>query len=239
MPTSNFIENVLRIDPNIILDKSRTLDYWLYDCCDSHKAIEYINQFHSYFHFEQSNLCLQAAKIFSSLGYKDKELEYLEKAIFQDHINYEAIGRFAGLNGDAIEYRDIIPYNSHIKLESDYLKRFIGEFILTQSISKLDRAILYYDERDVEKASDLIITIKEKGHRLLLLKAQIYTFNTLYELALEEILEAISLVEAAHKSYHRAAAHVYKLRAEKHMNEGYIELAQNDLIKSRDLDPEL
>jgi hypothetical protein len=239
MSTADFMEIVLRINPETIIDKSRTLEYWLHDSPNLHKAVEYINQFHSYFHFEQSNLNLEAAKICAHLCYQEHERQYLEKAIFQDHINHEAIKKVAQLNGDFTHHTNNIPYSSYIKFESDYIKRFIGNFNPSEAILNLDHAIRSFDQGDVERAVNLIIKINEQWHRLLLLKAKISVHNKLYELALEQINEALRLIEHSHKSYHRTAAMVYKLRADEHYGNGKFDLAKNDLIKSKDLDPEL
>lgn len=239
MATEGFIEEVLRINPAIIIDKSSTLDYWLKDVRDLNKAVEYINLFHSYFHFEQSNLCLEASKICAYLGYHDKEQQYLEKAIFQDHINYEALARVSFLKGDSVSYQPNIPYNSYIKFESVYLERFIGAFFPSERILKLDQAIQFFDQGDAEGAAQLVVEMNEGLHRLLLLQAKISACNNRYELALNKVTEALRLIEQSHKAYHRAAAYVYKLRADEYQGKGQFDLAKNDLIKSKDLDPTL
>jgi len=238
MSSIDFTKGVLRIDPELIIDKSKTLEYWFYDYKDLHQAVALVNRFHSYFHFEQSNLCLLAAKIAALLKNDQMELAYLEKAVFQDHLNYEALVRLAKFSEIELPiHAKSGSYNSHIKYEADFLKFSIGDFLDCHKIKKLDQAILLYEKGGISEALELADDIDQELHRLILLKASINMHHKCFELALSQIDYALQLVESSHQAYHQTAAKVYQVRAQEYENKGFIELAKNDLIKASDLDP--
>lgn len=55
------------------------------------QATKLVEKFHSYFHFEQSFFHLQLALIYLKEGLQDKAKIELDSAIFQDHINQQAL----------------------------------------------------------------------------------------------------------------------------------------------------
>ena len=240
MKIIDFTGAILRIDSALVIDNSRTLEYWLLESKDLHRAVGVVNHFHSYFHFEQSNLCLHAAKICEMLQNEQMEIMYLEKAIFQDHLNHEALRRLAKFSSLEIENSLVSAlYDSHIKYEADFLRHSVGNFLHCEKIVKLDGAISSYEEGDIMGALKLVDEMNEGSHRLLLLKANINIHLENYELALSQVDRALLLIEESHKQYHRVASIVYQLRAKEYEDRGLIELAKNDMIKARDLNPAL
>ena len=259
MEEFNITKLALNISSMLIKDPKSTAEFWVNDSLDYNHAINIVNKFHSYFHFEQSNICLQAAKIFQSLGDRKSQEKYLIQAIFQDHINYEALSEIHKFPG----YEDIYPktsssdkYNSHIHLESQYLKFAIGEFNHNIQIAKLDEAIILLEDGDVTCAKNVLKNIEsycfsDKAidvlkwemvlslHRYFLLKAKIcYAENDPKE-ALTNILKSLTMVEKSHKDYHHQAAIIYLKRSQYFKEQGEETLAKNDVIKALDLYPHI
>ena len=192
-----------------------------------HKAISIVNKFHSYFHFEQSFAYLLAAYIMYLKKDDASTKEYLTKAIFQDHINEQALNFY---NNASFAY--IVSYNKNIRYEKDFLHFAIGEFIPSAEVELLDNAIAL-------STSSIIVdtAINYKSHRLDFVKTIIAIYNKELEVANIFIQNAIDSIEIAHKNYHEFASETYLKRAEIFDHYGQVDLAKNDRVKAHDLSP--
>ncbi len=232
--------NILNIPEKIILEPKNSLNHWLLLARASeenlqhiNEAIKIINKFHSYFHFEQSLLYVISTYIHHVIGDKNSVSIYLEKAIFQDHLNQQALNFL-----DIMAFRDVksdvaklLHYGKNRQYESEFLSFAIGDFKKLESIEALDIAI-----KSVYEAS-APIELDYKSHRLLLANSMISLFLGDLDKSQESILAAIEMTEKAHKNYHQLASTIYKERAESFKLAGHIELSKNDMVKAYDLFP--
>jgi hypothetical protein len=184
-------------------------------------SILIINKFHSYFHFEQSFLYLIAAYINYLIGYEDAKKLYLEKAIFQDHNNIQAL-EFEMLKDDLDQ---LLVYNKHYKYERDFLSFALGDFNKTKDLILLDEFI-----SSGEKNSEC----NYQSHRLYFAKSMKYLLSNKLDNALLEIYKSVKMLENSHQSYHKLASDIYAKRSDMFKSMGQVELAGNDMVKSRD-----
>jgi len=236
----DFTKLVLNIDDHLIADHKNTLEYSINIEKDLNKAIAIINKFHSYFHFEQSNIYLNAAKIYKFIGNQELELEFLEKAIFQDHINYEAIAEIAKFDRYLDQaHGENIKYNSFIKFERDFIDFSIEHSNFCDKIASLDRALKYFDQDKYKVAEELIVELEFKTHRYYLLKTGLLAAKNQISEAITFLNQAIEIIERAHLQYHLVAASTYKARGLRFLSLGDDQLAQNDFIKAKGLNPKI
>ena len=217
---------ILNIPEHIILDPENNIHNML-EKRDLNQAIFIVNKFHSYFHFEQSFAYLLAAYI---ANLKEDELstkEFLTKAIFQDHLNEQALNFH---NNASLAY--MVSYNKNIRYEKDFLNFAIGRFELSAEVKLLDNAI------ELSMSSKIVDTeINCKSHRLDFVKTILAIYNKELEVANIWIKNAIESLESSHKNYHKFASEVYLKRAEIFESQGQIDLAKNDRVKANDLFP--
>jgi hypothetical protein len=128
--------NILNIPEHIILEnnihtilQNETLE-------NLNQAVSIVNKFHSYFHFEQSFAYLLAAYIAHLKKDEHSRKDYLTKAIFQDHINEQALNFH---DNASLSY--IFSYNKNIRYEKDFLQFSIGKFTPSSEVELLDNAI--------------------------------------------------------------------------------------------------
>jgi hypothetical protein len=84
-----YLYKLLNIPNEVIINYNLDLDDG--DLNHLNNSVAIINKFHSYFHFEQSFLYLIAAYINYLMSNKQEQEYFLEKAIFQDHLNIQAL----------------------------------------------------------------------------------------------------------------------------------------------------
>jgi hypothetical protein len=217
--------NILNIPEHIIIEnnihdilQTETLE-------NLNQAVSILNKFHSYFHFEQSFAYLLAAYIVHLKEDAHSTQEYLTKAIFQDHLNEQALNFY---NNASLAY--IFFYNKNIRYEKDFLTFAIGKFVLPKEVELLDNAI------ELSISSKIVDTeINYKSHRLDCMKTIIAIYNKELDLANIYVQNAINSIENSHKNYHQFASMVYLKRAEIFELEGQIDLAKNDRLKAKDL----
>jgi hypothetical protein len=210
---------ILNIDHDVIIDRKLDLyDKNLYYLNDS---VLIINKFHGYFHFEQSFLYLICAYINWLMSNDKEKTLYLEKAIFQDHNNQQALD-FDNVNKDV---KKIFSYNKNYKYERDFLSFALGEFKYIPQLILLDNFLSSGDEDG---------DCNYQSHRLYFAKSMKYLFKKELDSSLAEIDKAIKMVENSHQSYHFLASDIYAKRSNIFKLMGRLELADNDLVKSHD-----
>lgn len=183
-------------------------------------AIENIEKFHSYFHFEQSFFHTQYAKYLSFIGDEESAIEQFKLAIFQDHVNTEAHTGLVGL----------LKVNSPEWLGATEYARKFNVKISNASLDEYKRPYSTYKQYINFATSSSAYFIES-----LELPKNIY-----YEdLAVEEYKNAIADISFRHKQYHKNAAIVYLNYFTLLLEIKEIELAKNALIKSKNLDPEV
>jgi hypothetical protein len=153
------------------------------------------------------------------MGDYDAKKLYLEKSIFQDHNNHQAL-EFEQIKDDI---NQLFAYNKHYKYERDFLSFALGEFKQTNQLITLDNFI-----SSGKGESDY------HSHRLYLAKSIKDLFCNKLDQSLLEIYQAIKMMEISHQTYHQLASDIYAKRAHIFKLIGKVELADNDLVKSRD-----
>jgi 2-amino-4-hydroxy-6-hydroxymethyldihydropteridine diphosphokinase len=101
---------------NALAISSKTLDdklTWL------NLATHKIEKFHSFFHFEQSFFHLQLAIHYLKHNQKELGQEQLELAIFQDHVNKQAIQMLKGSSEYPIYQRPYDNFSDYIEFATD------------------------------------------------------------------------------------------------------------------------
>jgi hypothetical protein len=240
--------DILNISESIILDQTNNAHHWLslFDqTSDTAHALSYINntvalinKFHSYFHFEQSfayNIC---AYIYHAIGEKELKAKYLDKAIFQDHINDHAI-RFDELITDITSVDDhislLMSYDKNYRYEQDFLRFAIGNG--HSDAQQIDEGLKALFEKDMVGSKKMLPDIDYKSHRLYLAKVILGILEGQYNDSLDLILITLNEMEAAHQRYHKFASDIYLKRAKIFASIGEAALAKNDRIKADDLFP--
>lgn len=230
----NLYNDILNIPESMIQDNDNNINKVLSsdnstDIVKLNRAIEIVNQFHSYFHFEQSYVYIICAYIFRELNDTNNASAYIDKAIFQDHTNEIA------LSFQKSKLEDILSYEKAIKFEDVFLDFAIGKHASNKSIQNLDSSMILALGGDYERAMNLSYNLNYKSHRLEILKSLIFVWQKEFSEALRNILAAAKMLENNHKDYHKYASNIYKMRAEIFQKLGKPELAHNDIIKSQDL----
>ena len=236
--------DILNIPKEIILEQNNDINYWLFGTSENkfyqeklpkiNHAIAIINRFHSYFHFEQSFAYLLCAYGYFLKNEASFQVEYLTKAIFQDHINQQAIDFSELINGDLRnDLRLLFSYEKNLKLETEFLHFAIGRFKLLPDIEILDSEIREILTLNYPRA----VSSNYYSHRVLIIKYVEALFNEKLEGAIVNILKAVKMLETSHQQYHQLASNIYLKRAEIFTKLGEMELSKNDAIKASDLFP--
>ncbi len=183
-------------------------------------AIENIEKFHSYFHFEQSFFHTQYAKYLSSIGDVASAIEQYKLGIFQYHINAEAhTGLVELLKANSSEWLEAIEYarKFNVKISSASLDGYKRPYSTYKEYINFATSSSKYFIESLELPS-----------------------NIYYEdLAVEEYKSAIADISFRHKQYHKNAAIVYLNYFILLLDIKEIEIAKNALKKSKNLDPEV
>lgn len=198
------------------------------------QACKLVDRFHSYFHFEQSYVYTQIAEIFFIYLQFDKSVEYLDKAIFQDHLNFQAINRMI---------------NSCYKLgKTDNYKYWLerAEKLCITDVSCLykpeyqqfiEYVIFATGDKTLDNNHMLVSSYEVNTHYHTNRIASEYFSNTDYKIALEYYNKSAEILEKSHASYHQNSAKIYLNRSFIYKTINQIELAKNDFNKASDLDP--
>ncbi|MGV2432554.1 MAG UNVERIFIED_CONTAM: hypothetical protein LVQ98_04255 [Rickettsiaceae bacterium] len=195
---------ILNIPENIIIEEGNNINYFLESPSldNINHAITIVNKFHSYFHFEQSFAYLLCAYIYKLHKLDSLKASYIEKAIFQDHTNSQALAF------DDLSLQEILRYDRCIKYEKNFLDFAIGDHIILPEIELLDKALALAFRGEYKDAS--AIGIDYKSHRSKILEALIYIGAEDIDNALSNILDCINSIEFSHKQYHQYASQIYK-----------------------------
>jgi|GEM_PF-1471321 len=244
--------DILNIPEDIILDKSHNINHWLclvdQSSCDEEKlksmnqVVALINKFHSYFHFEQSFAYTICAYIYHLKSEVALRLEYLEKAIFQDHINRHAID-FDDLIKDEHSIDShmqlLLAYDKNHYYEKEFLRFAIGEFAAIAEVELMDEAIGHALSGKISEAKSIMNGLDYRSHRLGVCSSIVAIFERDLDSGLEVILKTLKAMENAHQNYHKLASLIYLKRADIFGKLGQVDLAKNDRVKANDLFPSL
>ena len=165
------------------------------------------------------------------LGREEEAGSALERSIFQDHFNAEA------LEAKKNAARTAVPnYDKHPLLDEPFLKS-IGKQSLAQT-SNHDRAASAFAERDYEKGCSLLDKAIGSGpphSNSFFLRGKCRFMQGQYGLAQEDFSEAIRLSHMEHDAYHRAASEEHFKRGLDYYSREELDLAVSDFTKALDL----
>jgi len=226
-------------DEKMLLPAENINNFLKSDIGSLNRAIEYINKFHSYFHFEQSFAYLLCAYCARTLGLESEMKEYLDKSIFQDHTNIFAI------NFKNKDIAELLSYGRNIMYEDDFWDFVLGDHHKDEMIEDLDLAIEYC-VRKIQNQEQIIPRVahekdfeyhKNTSHRIAFLYSLRHIMLEDFERAFIYAQNMVDNLEASHKRYHEYAAYIYTRRAKVFEELEQESLAKNDLIKANDLNP--
>ncbi|MCF8462953.1 MAG: hypothetical protein K9G11_03500 [Rickettsiaceae bacterium] len=230
---------ILNIDQNIILTKQNNVNYYLANSevgiGEITQAIGYIEKFHSYFHFEQSFCYLLLAYIYHHQSDANTRDEYLEKSIFQDHYNIQALDFRNGFESNIDE---ILLYDKHHRYEADFLNFAVGPHDTPKEVELLDDIITKLYELKTQEAKKLLEKLNYNSHRVQVAKGLLKLYSQQEADAVNFFQQACKNLESKHRQYHQYAASIYKKRAQLFFKSQLIELGKNDLVKAKNLFPE-
>ena len=159
------INKILFLDNYVFTHNENSIDYLNNQAAkeeDLQKKIDFLNKaaliiekFHSFFHFEQSYFHLQLAKKYLQQDLSLLKEEELNAAIFQDHLNFEAI---------SLKNNQIITqaYHRVFKTFHDYLEFASNELLTKANKIKIQpQSYWKYNEDTVEAYKQIIKIIKE------------------------------------------------------------------------------
>lgn len=188
--------------------------------CDAH---------HHYYHYQSSAQYLLLARACFALGRQDEAMEAIEKALFQDHFNEEALAL------KACEGRQEVAqsYDKHPMMDADFCAS-VGKQ-QDDTGRRHDEAIALWQQGDAEGAlTKLAENPTHSNSRFA--RARIYFAQQDYAKAYAELKEAVKLSHVRHDAYHRTASDAHVERARAFAANGRPELALNDYAKALDLD---
>lgn len=226
---TNSSNNIYNIIDNITNDEKGVITF--------NRVITIINKFHSYFHFEQSFANLLCAYIANIKGFHDLVETYLQKAIFQDHLNDIATKFFdylAILQPDE-HLKFIQNYNKHYVYEINFLHFAISNFTILSELKALDNGINCIYNHRAEYGISLLLSCGYKSHRTGINLAIGYLIKSDLDSAMDYASQTLSLLEANHLKFHKLAASFYLKRAILFDKLGRVDLAKNDRLHASNL----
>lgn len=145
-------------------------------------AIGKLEKFHSYFHFEQSYFHLGLALLLPEK--KDKFFYHLDRAIFQDHNNFEAKQLFAG---EEVAKKYQRPYNNfsdYVSFASEEAKVVIEE----EGYWKINNL-----EEKIEAIIESHLAYHKEAAKLYVNRANIFALFSKKDLCKNDLLKAYNL----------------------------------------------
>ena len=204
---------ILNIDKSLILSKHNNANYYLSNSdliqdasvalLQISKAIEIIEKFHSYFHFEQSFCYLLLAYAYYCKKDSPAFDLYLEKSIFQDHCNIQAL-EFKNNNHSTLE--NILGYDKQHKFETDFLNFAIGLHNSSAAIIDMDQAIANLYAYRTKEAQKLLLNLFYDSHRFYIAQGLLSLFLKKTEEALIFLQKSAKILEIKHQQYHQYIA---------------------------------
>lgn len=186
-------------------------------------AASQLEKFHSFFHFEQSFFHLQLAIKYLELGKEEEADIQLEAAIFQDHVNGQAISLKQTQSLRHVEQSETSKgcfRDPSLTLEDDDLPLVDSHQVYKRVYNSFAQYLKFASGEDFTEEYD------EESYWAF--KQDLY--------GIENIIEEIKKL---HLAYHQESAKLYLNRAIIFKKIGNNELAKNDLTKAHNLDSAL
>jgi len=183
-------------------------------------CVELCEKFHSYFHFEQSYFHTSLAKLYLELQSTEDAVRQLEKALFQDPLNGEALHLLVRTWSQSENPAEVEKYQKHCISHNvnpddgrSYSRNFrnFTDFLKFAIANPVERAPIeesYWAAYEKYQTSSKI----------------------------EYLMETVEQAAKCHALYHANAARIYYNRHIVFCELGHHDLAKNDLFKSRNLD---
>ena len=191
------------------------------------------DHFHHFYHYQSSAQYLWLAETLRAPGRTEEMISAYDKAIFQDHMNDEAI---EAKNNSARD-RVVPVYDIHPASDAEFCKsvgRAAGE-----ATKRHDEATAFFTAQNYAAALiaiDNAIAADAAHSNSYFLRGRIYFMQGEYEKARADLEESIRLAHLDHEAYHRFASEEHLARAKKFLGEEEYDLAITDCTKALDLD---
>jgi hypothetical protein len=213
-----------------------------------HQAALLCEKFHSYIHYEQSYCHLQLAKLFLIKEQCDEALEQLDAAIFQDHINLEAHylliklckkKRLTKKLEQASQYAAKLKIN--FKKITNYCRPYkkFQDYLLFATKNSLYKQNLNEEQQKIACPFDYYLKNNENWPNL--------AYKNLWECWFDynknsehfKLSKLLIKIKDIHLDYHISAANIYYNRHLLFKAMGEDVLANNDMVKARNLNENL
>ncbi len=230
---STNIKNCLAILDTHFVDLEEDIDLLSHRLISTHKleeklliatkCVDLCEKFHSYFHFEQSYFHLLLAKLYLERDEKDDAIKQLEKSLFQDHLNHEALDLLIKYYNETQDNDELEKYKNHA---SSYMVKIGRTEVYSRNFSDFEGFLKF-------ALSDPVFNEPESQSYWVMYE------KYLKSPSVDHLIKTIDIISKNHALYHNNAARIYYNRHLIFQELGDIGLAKNDMIKSKNLDPEL
>lgn len=188
---------------------------------------------HHYFHYQSSAQYLWLARTYDALGEYEEAKNCYDKAIFQDHLNMEAIeGKQYGHQGIVTPPK----YDKHPSRDRDFCAA-IGQPVSSVTLVH-DQGVLFMETHQYEKAFlcfDAAVYESPEHSNSYFGRGKCQFIQQQFVAACSDFREAIRLSHHMHDSYHRNASDLHAQRARWFETQGEMDLAIADYSKALDL----
>lgn len=191
--------------------------------CDAH---------HHYYHYQSSTQYLFLARSCFALGLKEEAMNALQKALFQDHFNEEALAMKATGSAEGVAR----TYAKHPLTDAEFCTS-VGKQP-NDATTLHDAAVASWQSGDapsaITKLKEALSAFPEHANLLLTLGRILWEMQD-YTQSRDVLKEAARLAHVSHDAYHRAASAQHLERARGFAAAGELDLAVNDFNKALDL----
>ncbi len=204
--------------------------------CNTQLGALACDAWHHYYHYQSSAQYLWLAYTYDALGQQKEASTAIDKALFQDHFNAEALERKK--NGTRHEGRGVnIPhYDKHPLLDGEFCLS-IGESP-SQATLMHDEGIKALEQGEYTTAShyfNTAIAVDPQHSNSFFGLGKTAFVQQDYEKSREVFTEATRLSHLRHNAYHRLASNAHFERGKTFLAQGEMDLAINDFNKALDL----
>jgi tetratricopeptide (TPR) repeat protein len=195
------------------------------------------DHYHHHYHYQSSAQYIWLAETLLALGQKDDALNAYGKAVFQDHLNAEAITRKKAVECEGTTLSLVPLYDTHPATDAEFCEA-VGK-APTAATALHDEAAACFAARNHDgalTAIDRAIAAEPRHINSYLLRGKIHFMQNEYEKAKADLQESVRLAHLDHEAYHRTASAEHLTRARKFCDEQQYDLAITDCTKALDLD---
>jgi Tfp pilus assembly protein PilF len=189
------------------------------------------DHYHHYYHYQASAQYLWLAETLLALGHIEEAKTAYDKAIFQDHLNEEAIERKEDVASGSWHVARAPAYDKHPTFDAEFCASIGKETgkateLHDKTIAEPGNALAYLEQA---------IAIDPKHSNSYFARGRYWFAKQEYEKAREDFEEAVRVSHLHHEAYHRFASSEHLARAQKFLAGNECDLAITSCTKALDL----